>query len=111
MNALQQRVKIQTCAAADDDLAIQRKFVRWQGKQSGNNLRKITAQRLAGLRLQYDFVALPKSETAEAIPFGLIEPAGFARQVLNRLGFRRRVRRGCGGVDGWVKKRERSSHH
>jgi len=38
-------------------------------------------------------IALAKSETAEAIPFGFIEPAGFARQIFYRLCFRRRVRR------------------
>ena len=80
MYALQQRVKVQTCAAADYDFAIQHKFARGQGKQGSNNLRKIAAQRLTGLGLQNHFIALAKSQTAEAIPLGLIKPAGFMRQ-------------------------------
>ena len=80
MNALQECVKIQTCAAADHDFPIQHKLARGQGEQGGNNFRKIAAQRLTGLGLQDNFIALAKSQTAEAIPFGFIQPAGFVRQ-------------------------------
>ena len=80
MYALQESVKIQAFAAADYDFTIQHKFARGQGKQSGNNLRKIASEGLTSLGLQNHFVALSKSQTAEAIPLGFIEPAGFMRQ-------------------------------
>src|ERR1700738_4567126 len=93
MNALQERVEVRTCALADYEFSVQHKFARRQGQQSGNDLRKIASQRLTSLGLQNDFVTLAKSEAAKAIPFGLIEPAGSAREVFYRLGFSRRVRR------------------
>src|SRR5205823_6238549 len=91
MNALQERVKIQASAAADDNFSVQYKFVRGQNTQRGSDFREITRERLASLGLQDDLIALAESQAAEAVPLGLIKPARFARQFFYRLGFSRRI--------------------
>src|SRR4051812_8870075 len=93
MYALQERIKIQACSAADYNFAVQHKLALRQCEHGSNNLRKIPAQRLTGLGLENHFIALAKSQTTEAIPLGFIEPAGFVRQGIYRLSFRRRIRR------------------
>src|SRR6185503_9715663 len=93
MYALQECIKIQACAAADYNFAVQHELALRQGEQGGNYLRKIPAQRLTGLGLENHFIALAKRQAAEAIPLWLIKPAGFVRQGIYRLSFRRRIRR------------------
>ena len=94
MDALQKRVKVQAWSAANNDLAIQHKSPRRQGKESGNNLRKVAAQRLTCFGLENDFIVMAKSKAAEAIPLGFIEPAGFVGQRVDRLA-------SAGGYGGW----------
>src|SRR5690242_20020100 len=93
MNALQKRVKVQTCSAADDNFSVEHKLARRQGAQRGGDFREVSCKRLAGLGLQNDFIALAKSQAAEAVPLGFVEPAGFARQLLHRSSFSRGIRR------------------
>src|ERR1044071_7368681 len=93
MNALQESVEVQTCAAADDNFSIEHEFARGQGAQRGHDFREITRERLTRLGLQNNFIARAKSQTAEAVPLGLVEPTRFVRQLFYRLGFSRRIRR------------------
>src|SRR5205823_3340775 len=73
------------------NFSIQDKLARGQSAQRGGDFREITRERLAGLGLQDDLIALAESQAAEAVPLGLIKPAWFARQFFHRPGFSWRV--------------------
>src|SRR5689334_13874816 len=101
MNTLKERVKVEARAGADDDFTIQDELARGQLAECLNQFGKIARERLACFRLQHDFIAAAESETAEAVPLGLIQPARTGGNLRYRLCFRGRIWRLNGQREFW----------
>ena len=94
VDALQQLIEVQLAEDRHDDFAI-RNEPRWiQVAKCLHELGEDLAERLLGLRLQFDRVAVAKGKAAEAIPLGLVLPARFGG---NRLDHRASI----GGNGEW----------
>src|SRR4051812_38051514 len=93
MDALQQRVERKMPVHLNDDLAVENEFFVRQFAECFDQLRKVSAERLSCLGLQQDLIGFAKSQAAEAVPLGLIEPAFAAGDLFDRLCFHRRERR------------------
>src|SRR5690242_13303846 len=92
MDALKQRIEIESGVAADDEFAIENKRVRGKHLQIVDHLRKIACKRLSGLGLQNDLITGAKSQTAESIPFRFVQPTGASGNLFHSFGFRGRIR-------------------
>lgn len=75
MNSQKQVVKRKLASGKDHDFSIQNESLDGKQRQCRYDFWEITAQGLAGLRLQEDFCAFAKSKATEAIPLGLVQPA------------------------------------
>ncbi len=76
MDSLEERVEVEAAMRADDDFAIEHELARGQAAKGFDQFREISPERLAGFGLQHDLIAVAEGETAEAVPLGLIQPAG-----------------------------------
>src|SRR5438309_988635 len=65
VNALEKIVERQRLSHRDDDLAVEDEFWGLQGAHRLHNLRKIPGQRLAGLGLQKNLVAVAERQAAK----------------------------------------------
>src|SRR5215472_16185403 len=90
MDALEQIVERELSLDGDDQLAVQDEARRLNGPEVIHHLREVARQRLAGLRLQQDLVAVAEGDAAEAVPFRLVEPLASHRQLGHEFGFHRR---------------------
>ena len=101
MYALEQGVKVQgharvssfaaSICAGNHDFSIEHKLARGERPQRGRDFREIARERLSGLGLQHYFVAAAESQTAEAVPLGLIEPFRASRDFFHGLGVSGRI--------------------
>src|SRR5436305_7793702 len=66
MNALEQRVERESRSFGNDDLAVENEPRRPQRQKCLDQFRKVSGQRLAGLRLKVNLCAIAEDETAEA---------------------------------------------
>jgi hypothetical protein len=58
----------------DHQLAIQQKAPRSQRLECGDDVRKISAKRLARFRLQLDLAVILLGKATETLPFGFVLP-------------------------------------
>ena len=101
MNALEQGVKVERNGGfifaangrGDNDFTVEDEFGGFESAQGCYDFGKIARERLACFGLKFNLVSVTKGETAEAVPFGLVEPAFLMRQLFYRFGFCRRVGR------------------
>src|SRR5262245_10530443 len=93
MDALQQRVEGKPAIVGTDNLAIEDELRRLQCADGLDKLRVIARQRLTGLRLQLDLVAVAEREAAEAVPFRLVLPFRSDRDLIDRQRLHGRKRR------------------
>src|SRR5437667_6557639 len=78
------------CAANwDDQFSVENELLLWQLRHIGNDIWKITRQRLTGLRLQMNLLTIAKRNTAKAIPLRLVLPLVASRNFVDRPCFHR----------------------
>src|SRR5689334_2593422 len=91
-----ERVEVEMPLVSNDEFAIDNETCRRQPLEPLDDLRKISAERLARFGAQIDLIAGLESEAAEAVPFGLVLPAAvLGREVGNEL----RLHRGSQDVE------------
>src|SRR5690349_12277059 len=92
MNTLQQIIEREYFSLRNYDFPIQNELFGLQGTDCRDKFGKIPRQRLTGFRLQFDLAAVPKNETAKAVPFRFILPVLSLRDLVHGEGFHRRKR-------------------
>ena len=95
MDPQEQGLEAERAVPGDDDLAVEDAALRQRGAQRLGQLREVAIQRLQVARLRVDLVAVAEDEGAEAVPFGLEQPA------VVRRGARRTALASIGSTGGW----------
>ena len=93
VNPQQQRVEVEPIGARDDDLAVEDAASRQIRSQGRRQLREVAVQRLEVAALDEHLVAVSEDESPEAVPFGLVLPAGASRDLVRELSQHRLDRR------------------
>jgi hypothetical protein len=83
MNAQQQFVERHAALDGDHDFAVEHESLCPQFRQCPDDVRKVALQRLPGLRLQLDLIAVAERQTTEAVPLGLVAPALAGRNLID----------------------------
>jgi hypothetical protein len=93
MDALQQVVEREPSFDRHDDLAVEHELFLLQCARRVGDFGKVARQRLAGLRLNVDVVAVAEDDGAEAVPLRLELPRLAGGDLVDALRFHWRVRR------------------
>lgn len=93
MKAHLQFIERQSPVDRNDQFAIEDELFRGQLLERGNHVREVTRERFAGFRLEENFIAFPKGETAKAIPFRFVLPLCALGNFIHGTRFHRRQRR------------------
>src|SRR5687767_2248480 len=99
MNALEKMIEGKDAAHGHHDLAVQNELLLLERTDGLHDLRKVARQRLAGLRLNRNIVAVAKDDGSEAVPLRLEQPFVARRDLVDPFRFHR-----------WIGRCERESH-
>src|SRR5207253_2663352 len=75
VNALQQIIERKPLLDRNRNFPVQHEAICLQLQKPFNHFRKIARERLAGLRLQFEFCAIAEDQATKAVPFGFVLPA------------------------------------
>ena len=90
MDALQQVVERKCAAGRHHDFAVEYERLRLELARRLDDLREVARERLAGLGLQLDLIAVAKHQTAKAVPLRLVLPLAAMRHFVHGQSFHRR---------------------
>ncbi len=86
MDAQQERFEFEPVGSRNDDLAVDDAALGQVRLERGRQLRKVAVEGVSGRGSGVRLIAIAEDDCAEAVPFGLEQPAVTLRDAIRELG-------------------------